>query len=528
MKIRLFGASATLVAALATVVSGSAEAQQSGIRQRTAAEDLQMFSQVLNHLRVNHPDSLDTHRLIAAAINGMLRAADPHSYVLTSYRLTPEKEAQRKAGKLVSIPVTFSLRGGAPIVVGVIPGSAAVDADVLAGDELVAIDGEPVVAESVIELELALSGANKSSVRLTLERRRSDGSLVELERSVRRERADEITAVPAAMMLDDSTGYIRITSFENTGVSRDVRSAMSRLERAGMRRLVLDLRDNPGGIVDEASRVAGEFLPKGAVLYTQSGRKEQLTDTARVSRSFWSREKRFPVVTLVNEGSASASELVAGALQDHDRALIVGRPTFGKSLLMTGFPLSDGSVVVLVVGQVRTPCGRVVQRDYRGLSTREYYRLARAERDTAGRPSCRTTSGRTVYGGGGIVPDVIIDQPEPEPLWLATIDEQLLPLQWAGGHVSENQAAYADLDAFASSRTLAGGALESFKTFAAAQGASVPTTPDADRLIEHRLLLQVASTRWGREGYYRLAAGLDPEVWRGLEAFADAERLSAP
>src|SRR5690606_12733286 len=146
------------------------------------------------------------------------------------------------------------------------------------------------------------------------ERRRPDGSLAQLERVVRRERADEITAVPAAAMLDDSTGYIRITSFENTSVAGDVRSAMGNLEREGMRRLVLDLRDNPGGIVEQAPRVAGEFLPQGALLYSQSGRKADLTDSVRVQRSFWSRKKRLPVVVLVNEGSASASELVAGAL----------------------------------------------------------------------------------------------------------------------------------------------------------------------------------------------------------------------
>jgi carboxyl-terminal processing protease len=510
------------------VAAASADAQQGGaVRQRSAADDLQMFSQVFNHLRVNHPDSLDSHKLIAAAINGMLRAADPHSYVLTSYRLTPEKEADRRAGRLVNIPVAFSLRAGAPVVVSVVPGSAAARADVLPGDELIAIDGEPVIAESEMELDLALAGANRSSVRLTLERRRADGSLVQLERTVRRERVEDISAVPAAIMLDDSTGYVRVTSFENSDAARDVRSAMGRLERAGMRRLVLDLRDNPGGIVDQASRVAGEFLPKGAILYTQSGRKAQLTDTVRVERSFWSREKRLPVVVLVNEGSASASELVAGALQDHDRALIVGRPTFGKSLLMTGFPLSDGSVAVLVVGQVRTPCGRVVQREYRDLSTRDYYRLARAERDTAGRPSCTTTGGRRVYGGGGIVPDVILETPPPVPMWMSAIAEQMLPLQWVGGHVTERGDAYGDLDSFAKAPALAEGALASFKSFAASQGAAAPESAEADALLERRLVLQVAATRWGQEGYFRVAALLDPEVQRGIEAFAQAELLQA-
>ena len=495
------------------------------VKPRTVAEDLMMFSQIFNQLRVNHPDSLDGHKLVMAAITGMVQAADPHSYVITSYRLQPAKEKLRRDGKLVPVPVAFTYVGGAPVVVGVVPGSAAADADILPGDELVAVDGAPVAAESEMELELTLAGERRSSVALTLERRRGDGSLATLQRTVARERTDEITAVPAAMMLDGTTGYVRVTAFENEKVADDVHDALGRLEKAGMTRLVLDLRDNPGGIVSEAAKVAGEFLPKGTLLYTQSGRKKEVTDTGRVERSFWSHEKRYPMVLLVNEGSASASELVAGALQDHDRALLVGRPTFGKSLLMQGFPLADGSVMMLVIGRVRTPCGRVVQREYHDLTTREYYRQARAQRDTAGRPSCRTDGGRVVYGGGGVVPDVRLDDREPAPVWLARLDELQLPLQWAGAHVTEQAAAYPSLDALTAAPALAPGALASFRAFAQAQGSTVPDGADADRLLERRLLLRVAATKWGAEGYYRLAARLDPEVDAARAAFAEAQRI---
>ena len=500
-------------------------AQQSPLRRRTVAEDLQMFSQVYNQLRVNHADSLDAHRLIMAAITGMVQAADPHSYVVASVRLDAEKERLRQEGKLVPVPLSFTYVGGAPVVVGIVPGSAAASADILPGDELVAIEGKPVRAESAFELDVTLAGTRRAPVTLTFERRRADGSLVQLVRTVQRERTDEITAVPAAFMLDGETGYLRITAFENLKVADDVHDALGRLEGAGMRRLVLDLRDNPGGIVREAARVAGEFLPKGTLLYTQSGRKADVADTGRVERSFWSQEKRYPMVLLVNQGSASASELVAGALQDHDRALVAGRPTFGKSLLMQGFPLSDGSVAMIVVGQVRTPCGRVVQREYRDVTVREYYRQSRAQRDTAGRPSCRTSGGRVVYGGGGIVPDLRLPEPEPAPVWLARLEEAQLPLQWVGGHVAASASSYPSLDALAARPALADGALAAFRAFARAQGATPPDGADADRLLEHRLLLGVAATRWGQEGYYRLAAQLDPEVAAARGAFAGAAAL---
>src|SRR5262249_2098061 len=188
---------------------------------------------------------------------------------------------------------------------------------------------------------------------------------------------------------------------------------------------------------DEAKQIAGEFLPRGAIVYTAAGRKSITTDTGRVQRSFWRSERKYPIVLLVDNGTASASELVAGALQDHDRALIVGTPTFGKSLLMQGFPLTDGSMMELVIGFVRTPCGRVIQREYRSESRRAYYRDAGELADTTGRPSCKTDAGRIVYGGGGIVPDVIVPRTEA-PAWVATLSERALTATWAAGFISKS------------------------------------------------------------------------------------------
>ena len=184
------------------------------------------------------------------------------------------------------------------------------------------------------------------------------------------------SAVPVATMVDSTTGYVRVTTFMGDRVADDLHGALQVLESNGMRRLVLDLRGNGGGRVDEAKRIAAEFLPRNAIIYTAAGRKADVTDTGRVERSRWSSERRYPIVVLVDNGTASASELLAGALQDHDRALIVGRTTFGKSLLMQTFPLTDGSRMALVIGQVRTPCGRMIQREYHGETRRAYYRDA--------------------------------------------------------------------------------------------------------------------------------------------------------
>lgn len=516
--------------ALAALLAGSggllvAQARPSALRQPTLAEDLQMFSQILNQIRVNHPDSIDVHRLVMAAIEGMVQAADPHSYVLPITRLSPEKAQALEDGKLYPLPISFRFVGGAPVVSSVSTGSQASRADILRGDELIAVDGQPVLAESSAELEVGLAGAKGSQVRLTLRRQRSDGSELQVERTVRRERvAEEGSAVPVASMLDDQTGYVRIVTFESPKVADDLHDAVGRLKGRGMKRMVLDLRDNGGGLVAPAAEVAGEFLPSGAIVYVSETRKEK-PDTVKVKRSFWKKEERFPLIVLVDDGTASASELVAGALQDHDRALIVGRPSFGKALLMRGFPLLDGSAIVMVIGRVRTPCGRIVQREYRSISRRDYYRLAGSERDTAGRPSCLTTSGRRVYGGGGIYPDVLLPEPVGAPVWLARLFEDDVPLKWAGGYLTESGAPVA-LDSLVARPAVDARAVASFRAFALARGTEIPAGDEIDERLARLLALELAESKWGDAGYYRVRAARDPAVVEALKYFDRAAALA--
>lgn len=513
-------------AALAVCAATAARGQDSlraNVRHRSLAEDLQLFSQVLNQIRVNHPDSLDTHDLLMAAIEGMVAAADPHSFVTPAARLDSAKEVAMRDGKLYPLPIDFRYVSGAPLVVGVAPGSHAVSLDILPGDELVAADGHPIGAGSAAELDVALAGPKNSSVALTLRRRRSDGSVARLERTVKRERVEDASAVPVATMLADNTGYVRVTTFLGEKTADDLHSALVGLEKKGMSRLVLDLRGNGGGRIDEAKSVAGEFLPRGAIVYTAAGRKADVTDTGRVQRSFFSSERHYPIAVLVDEGTASASELVVGALQDHDRALIVGRTTFGKSLLMRTFPLTDGSRMTLVVGRVRTPCGRVVQRDYHSLSRREYYREAGESSSMADRPSCKTDHGRTVYGGGGIVPDVVLDE-DLLPPWRTRVAERALGLTWAGGYVDRKGAAVSSVETLASS-ALDAATLSEFRTYASQNGVTIPDDAAANAALSQYLLQEIAYVKFGEAGFYRLIAITDPGVTAAIKAFDRAGEL---
>ncbi len=519
MKRTLLGACAAVL--LAAPLLGAQQATPPVTRARTAAEDLQLFSQVFNQIRVNHPDSVDSHRLFMAAIQAMVQATDPHSYVIQAVRLEAGKEEDLRRGRLHPVPISFEFVGGSAVVASVAPGTEASRQDIIVGDELTMIDGKPMLAESALELEITLAGPRRSTVKLTFERRRLDGTYATFERTIKRERFSGETAVPAAIMLDDTTGYVRIATFNDDKVAADLRSAVQRLERAGMKRLLLDLRQNGGGLVAEAATIAGEFLPRDAIVYTSTGRRASAVDTGRVQRSFFAAERRYPMVVMIDDGTASASELVAGALQDHDRALIVGQPSFGKSLMMQGYPLSDGSVLVLVIGHIRTPCGRVVQRQYRGITVRNYLRLASAERDTVGRPSCKTTGGRVVYGGGGIYPDVRTPRPPRMPEWQRRIGELDITLQWVGGYLTAHGAALGELDAFARSPRLPANAADGFRALAAERGVTVPRTAEDDAIVDRMLLQAVAFAKWGTAGLFQVEARIDPEVGVALKQFAE-------
>lgn len=492
------------------VAPAAAQDSTTVLMKRTAAEDLQLFSQVFNQIRVNHPDSLDTHGLYMAAIEGMVRAADPHSYLIPAVRLSPEIEQAYRKGDVYPVPVDFSYVGGSPVVMSVAAGTLAARQDILRGDELIQVDGKPIKAASALELDISLAGKKGSTAELTLLRRRSDGSQVELKRSVRRERADPASAVATRFLLDATTGYIRVTTFAAENVARDMADAIQALEAAGMRQLILDLRDNGGGSVDEAARVAGAFLPAGATVYSTVGRKADITSTGKVQRAFWKSEKRFPVTVLINAGTASAAEMVSGALQDHDRALIVGRPSFGKALLMQTMPMSDGSWLALVIGHVKTPCGRVIQRQYRDVTTRDYYRMAGAQRELAGRPECKTSKGRTVYGGGGIVPDVVLPERNEPPSWLARAFELDLPLRWTGGYLTDHPTSLPE--AISPEIRLPATARTAFVSFAAQAGVMIPADNESNLLLDRVLLAEMALAKWGTPGYYQVVALFDSDV----------------
>ena len=482
---------------------------------------------MLNHLRVNHPDTLQMHRIVTAAITAMINTADPFSGYIPYERLDPRKAEEFREGRYIPLPIAFAFVQGRPLVQQVLPGTQAEREDILPGDELVSIDGEPVKATSEIELEIVLSGPGGSSVTLGLDRWALDGSRTSLERTVQRERPDERSVVPEAVMLNDSVGYVRILSFNTRNVAEHLRERVEELEEQGMEALILDLRDNGGGFVDQSAEIAGEFLPEGAIVHTMFGRKEALTDTIQVERSFWESQRNYPLVVLVNENTASASELVSGALQDHDRALVVGRTTVGKALVMLTLPLNNGSTVTgqvyINVGRGRTPCGRVIQRAYANIPVSRYRDLRGEPVDTAGLPSCESTKGRTLYGGGGIRPDVILPRPPAIPNWRLRAGQRAIGTRWAASYVTQRRDLL-DEPTVLLRDSVADEVVQSYLERVRSEGIEVPPDADAPEL-RFTLLTLIADLRWGPSEELCVASQLDPEIEAALAEIPKAREL---
>jgi carboxyl-terminal processing protease len=381
-------------------------------QQRSAYEELQTFSGVLNHVRLNYADSVSYSQLIHAAIDGMLRALDPHSHFYS--HLEAERFDLIERGTLGVTGITLEEVDSAVTVLAVASQSPAAKSGVQPGDRLVRVNDTSVVGLSVSTLELRLAGEKGSKVRLRLER----GSRLEpdtLDISIKRDILMP-HSVSVVRMLDSITGFVRLEEF-GLGAGKEVHDALDRLNHQHMRRAILDLRGNPGGIVTSAVAVAAEFFPKGTVVFRTEGRKPEVdtTFTTQHDGDF----SGLPLILLIDEHSASAAEALAGSLQDHDRALLLGRRSFGKALIQTAFFVPPGGeVLMLTIGHVLSPSGRFIQRRYSGLAAEQYYSLAGqggTAEDTL--KVYHTDHGRVVRGGGGIAPDAPLPRPAPLPVW---------------------------------------------------------------------------------------------------------------
>jgi carboxyl-terminal processing protease len=367
-------------------------------------DSLRVFSQVYDVVEQNYAEPVNPDKSIYnGAIPGMLRVLDPHSNFFDPKSYSLLREEQR--GKYYGVGMQVGPRNNKVIVIAPFAGAPAYRAGIRPGDVIVAVDGKPTDNMTTSDVADLLKGPKGTTVRIAVLR---EGSEKPIEFAVIR---DEIPrySVDVHFMVRPGIGYLHVSGFQET-TDQEVGQALD--EFGDLKGLILDLRQNPGGLLSEGVGVADKFLKKGSVIVSHHGR----SSPEKIYRAAHGNGGRdYPIVVLVNRGTASAAEIVAGAIQDHDRGLIAGETTFGKGLVQTVYPLSENTGLALTTAKYYTPSGRLIQRDYNGVSLYDYYYSREDDspsNNTAAPPPQNnhevklTDSGRTVYGGGGITPDV--------------------------------------------------------------------------------------------------------------------------
>jgi carboxyl-terminal processing protease len=364
---------------------------------------IKALANTLSIVKDNFADSVNTEKAIyQGAIPGMLRTLDPHSSFLDP---TEYQDMQRKQrAQYFGIGMLISMDGPKVIAMEPFPGSPAWRADLRRGDVIVAVDGKDVTSKDSGAVADMLRGPRGTQVKVSVLR---DSATEPVTVTVTRGEIE--TSLVDAFWYKPGIVYLKVTSFEAQNVAKDVEAALQRLDESKVKGMILDLRENRGGLVTEAVSLAGRFLRDGQVVVSHRGRAEK----EQVFKAHGNpAAQKYPIVVLVNGNSASASEIVSGALQDHDRALIFGETTFGKGLVQAQFPIDQGAALLLTIAHYYTPSGRLIQRDYSHRSFFDYY-YARKQPNENPEDVKPTDTGRKMFGGGGITPD---EKYEPEHL----------------------------------------------------------------------------------------------------------------
>src|SRR6266487_6875399 len=473
------------------------------------SQSLHQFAEVYDVVERNYAEPVNPDKAIYnGAIPGMLHVLDPHSNFFDPKSYSLLREDQR--GKYYGVGMTVGPRNNKVIVIAPFVGTPAYRAGIHPGDIIIAVDGKPTDNMSTGDVADLLKGPKGTTVRITVLR---EGSDKPLDFNVVR---DEIPrySVDLHFLIRPGIGYMHVSGFQET-TDHEVAQALD--EMGDLKGLILDLRQNPGGLLSEGVGVADKFLRKGALIVSHHGR----ASAERVYKaSHGNGGKEYPLVVLVNRGTASAAEIVAGAIQDHDRGLIAGETTFGKGLVQTVYPLSENTGLALTTAHYYTPSGRLIQRDYSNISLYDYYFNREAEENNNSHEVKLTDSGRTVYGGGGISPDVKIP-----PIKSNRFEDSLLQhyvfFNFAKRYIVNHRP---DAKKFEVDDAV----MQDFRKFLDEE--KVPYT-EADLLqnadfIRSSIKSEIFVDAFGQEEGLKVRAETDPEVIKGLELLPQAKALA--
>ncbi|HEV2913154.1 MAG TPA: S41 family peptidase [Pyrinomonadaceae bacterium] len=558
---RKFGIVAVLIIIAATIVGGTIGGATTRRRNvpftatpaATTADNIEGdYSEAVTAITDNYAGEIDYEKATQAAIQGMLSTLDPHSMFFSQSEYTKLKEDQDS--RFYGIGVTILQHRDGVYVQSVVPDTPASRAGLRYGDRILEVDGEDARNWSSQQVSNKVRGGRAVPVRLKIERAAVQAPLYfDIVRD-----AVPLPSIRNSFIIRPGIGYIGLTGgFQHT-TGDELHEAVNTLRAQGMRQIVLDLRGNPGGLLDQAIDVASEFLPRGQVVVSVRGREY---NQPILYRSNGNDTEDYPLVVLINRNSASASEIVAGAIQDHGRGLIVGETSFGKALVQRVFNLPYGTGLTLTTAKYYTPYGRSIQRDYSNGSLYDYYVRHDADATQPQQPirpaqppaqqpavpqasptphqptgpAVKTAAGRVFYGGGGITPDIEAKPPTPTTLRARIIEAAFF---------FNRQLAAGQIEGFEAYR------VEKMETGRAARATDYPIT---DRLIEAfrnylqrdptlgiqpaqiegeldfvrlRLRDEIITAAFGGDAGSRVLIESDPQTLRALEAFPDAKRLA--
>lgn len=511
----------------------------SGGGRTVTGEDIEQdISEALTIIQDNYIDGtkLDYNNVFKSSITGMLHSLDPHSNYFDPKEWDEFRTDQRS--EYYGIGATIGdLHQGEKVetyVRATFPNSPAWRAGLRYGDHIVAVDGKSMRGKPYFEVRTFLRGPRGTSIKVTVEHYGTGKEeTVEIVRD-----AVSQPSIPEHYMIRPGVGYIAMTGGFNTTTAAEFRQAMESLHAQDMQTLVLDLRGNGGGLVSQAVAVAETFLPRGQTILTQRGRVRGTTESRASSNP---QPDDTPLVVLVNRNSASASEILVGALQDHDRALVVGQTTFGKGLVQIPYQLEYGSAVLLTIAKYYTPSGRLIQRDYSNSSFYDYYTQGGSLRDETlpaaplG-PESRTDTGRTVYGGGGITPDEAV-----KPSTVSRSQSRLndivfaFAMDLAFGKVSGFDSFKVDRpidfgrDLKATDFAVTDPLMQAFKSYATSHPVYKVTPAQLDKeraYVERQLRFELGTAAYGSTTSFQVFNDADQQISRAIDLLPRARELA--
>lgn len=494
------------------------------------------FREILNYINRNYVDEVQTDDLVEAAITSMLEKLDPHTVYLPAK--DHEYSKSELEGNFDGIGIEFNIFRDTIYVVAPLSGGPSEEVGLLSGDKIVKVDGENVAGIGINTRGVfdKLRGPKGSEVNVSIKRKNVREFL---EFKIIRDKIPQFS-LDASYMVDEEIGYIKINRFSST-TYQEFKEALEGLVSEGMTKLILDLTGNPGGYMDRAIKMADEFLASDPMIVFTKGKELRYNQEHRASRK--GLFEKGGLIVLIDEGSASASEIVSGAIQDNDRGLIVGRRSFGKGLVQLPLELSDGSELRLTISRYYTPSGRSIQKSYEN-GQKDYYkdgfhnRYRKGEMFSADSIELndslvfKTTKGRKVYGGGGIVPDYFV------PLDTASNSTYLNRLFTTGTireyalHYNEShreKLEAAGFDSFRSTFRVTDAMLDDLIVLAKSNNVTFNQKQfdHSKDLMKIYIKAQIARGIWKNDGFYPIFNETNEIFQQALELFDEAEQLAA-